>query len=297
MEYKFYESGKGFEKIQADLFNSNTGSNVSAEDIEKKILKNSKDPRLIRYAFTADNKPLAYIQASQVSTTIYYLGYPWATTDCPPEIQNKLFSDMLAHIKSRRPKEIQYWINHKWPKVKEFFTIQGFKLKVKGLDYSFDIEKLSKRTSDVSSIYTSRLATEIDIESLIELGRADKELHEAGLTEEFFQDYFKNKVLKDGHCIIVSDGKQDLSASAPLLDRPSSEEPYLFLRFTATRPGFEDTWSLLLPEIAKECIKAGWSKYPLHLSTDEGSTIANTLLKFEPSISENYSLYSLEINK
>ncbi|MHA2389134.1 MAG: hypothetical protein ACXACW_10490, partial [Candidatus Hodarchaeales archaeon] len=58
IEYTFYESGKGFERVQADLFNSNTRSNVSAEDIEQKIIRNKKDPRLLRYAFTAENKPL-----------------------------------------------------------------------------------------------------------------------------------------------------------------------------------------------------------------------------------------------
>ncbi len=297
IEYTFYESGKGFERVQADLFNSNTRSNVSAEDIEQKIIRNKKDPRLLRYAFTEENKPLAYIQASQVSSTIYYLGYPWCTTDCPPSVQEKLFSDMLTYLKSKKPKEIQYWIRFDWPQVKDFFLERDFKLKVKGLEYSFDIEKLSNQHIDQLSKYKSRLAAEDDINSLIDLGRSDKELHEAGLTEEFFQDYFKNKVLKDGHCIIISHDSQDVCASAPLLDQPSSDSPNLLLRFTATRPGYEEAWPLLLTEIAKECKKAGWTRHALHLNTDEGSNIATTLLQFGPTITENYSLFTLELSQ
>ncbi|PWI47164.1 hypothetical protein CEE45_13185 [Candidatus Heimdallarchaeota archaeon B3_Heim] len=287
----------GFERIQADLFNSNTGSNVSAVDIEQKIIKNKKDPRLLRYAFTDENKPLAYIQASQVSSKVFYLGYPWCTADCSPDVQNKLFSDMLVYLKSKNPDEIQYWIKTQWSKVREFFTERGFILKVKGLDYSFDIEKLSNQKLDDKTKYKSRLATTSDIDSLIELGRVDKELQEAGLTEEFFQDYFKNKVLKDGHCIIISQESQDVCASAPLLDQPSSDKPRLVLRFTATRPGFEDSWPLLLTDIARECKMAGWERYPLHFNTEEGSEIAKTLVQFKPKITDNYSLFTLELAK
>ncbi|MHA1976601.1 MAG: hypothetical protein ACW98F_07770 [Candidatus Hodarchaeales archaeon] len=295
--YKFYESGLGYERKQADLFNSNTGSDVRAEDLEQKIIREKKDPRLLRFAFTEENKALAYIQASQVSSTIYYLGYPWCTAECPPDVQDKLFSDMLAYLRSKNPKEIQYWIQSDWKKVREFFGKYGFKLKVKGLEYSFDIEKLSNHHLETKSSYISRLASENDIDSLVALGRVDKELQEAGLTEEFFQDYFKNKVLKDGHCIIVSQDSHDVSASAPLLDKTSSNSPKLLLRFTATRPGHENSWPLLLSEIAKECKKAGWTRFQLHLNTDEGSTIAKTLLQFKPEIKESYSLFALKFDQ
>ena len=69
---------------------------------------------------------------------------------------------------------------------------------------------------------------------------------------------------------------------------------YVFLRFSATRPGYEDAWPLLIIEISKECLVAGWN-LPLHLNTDENSPIAKNLYQFNPIISESYSLYALKI--
>jgi hypothetical protein len=83
-------------------------------------------------------------------------------------------------------------------------------------------------------------------------------------------------------------------ASAPLPEVDSDPPTYSFLRFSATRPGYEDAWPLLIVEIAKECLSAGW-EMPLRVNTQKDSIIAKSLLQFNPVISDSYSLYALKI--
>jgi hypothetical protein len=296
VRYEFYEPNKGYETIQADIFNQNTGGRVTGKEIEERILKEKKDPRLIRYAFDETQKPLAYIQASQVTSNVYFIGYPWGVASCPTEVQEKLFSDLLAYLRTKNPKEIQYWIQADWKEVKAFFISKGFKRKITGLTLKFDVRKVSEISINNQVKYKTRLATASDLDSLIELGSVDKELQEAGLNKEFFVDYFTNKVLKDGHCLIVSEKDIDIIASAPLIDETSTSKRVI-LRFTATRPGYNGGWPILIREMAKECIKAGWEDIPLQMHADEGGEVLKLLSEFQPSISESYSLFTLNFDE
>ena len=162
VRYETYEPGKGYPTIQAQIYNANTGGNISGEEIEQKIIREKKDPNLLRYAFNANGEPLAYIQASQVSSSIFYLGYPWSLPECPPAVQEKLFSDMLHYLKTKNPTEIQYWIKAEWKTQIEFFKSKGFQLKTRGLDLHFDTLTLSKASLEDATSYTSRLATKDD---------------------------------------------------------------------------------------------------------------------------------------
>jgi hypothetical protein len=291
-----YKPNKGYEDIQADLFSKNTGEIISGEELKQRYKKEKKDPNFLRYAFNDSGEPLAYIQASQVTSSVFYLGYPWSYPHCPPEVQEKLFTDMLDYIKGKNPKEIQYWINAEWTQVVEFFTQRDFKLRKKGFEYHFDMIELSKSTYEESTEFTARLATREDLETLFEIGKIDKGLQRAGLSSEFLKDYFANKVLKDGHCILVFKDSMIVCASAPLQEITPDTPKFIFLRFTATRPGFEEAWPVLVVEIAKECVAIGWTK-PLHINVESESKLAKILKQFNPKIKDSYSLYVLEFKK
>ena len=294
--FEYFEPNKGYEDIQADLFNRNTGEVVTGKELKQKYKKGKKDPKLLRYAFNDKGEPLAYIQASQVSSSVFYLGYPWSSPNCPPEVQEKLFTDMLNYLKEKNATEIQYWIKAEWKEVLEFFTKRNFQLHTQGLEYHFDMEKLSKSADEESTEFIARLATEKDLETLLEIGKLDKGLKRAGLSVEFLKDYYKNKVLKDGHCVLVFKDQMIVCASAPLPEITAKTPSYIFLRFTATRPGYEDAWPVLIVAIAKECIATGWTN-PLHINVESESKLAKILKRFDPKIKENYSLYVLKLNR
>jgi len=295
IRYEFYSPNKGYEEIQAKIFNINTNNKVTAEDIERKITKGKKNPKLLRYAFSAEGKPLAYIQASQVSSSVYYLGYPWCVADCPSHVQEKLFTDMLDFLKAKDLDEIQYWLSAAHKEGITFFESKGFNQQIRGQTYKFNIQKLNEYSLEPSQ-YTTRLATKEDIDLLVEIGTADKDLQQAGLTGDWLKDYFETKVLPDGHCIMVMQEKKIVCASAPLRD-PSKPEPnHVILRFTATKPGYDDAWPNLIVEIAKECIKAGWD-LPLHVNLEGETKVAKILLQLEPQISESYHLYVLNLKR
>jgi len=295
IRYEYYSPNKGYEEIQAHIYNINTKGVVTAKDIERKIMKVRKDPKLLRYAFSAEGKPLAYIQASQVSSSVYYLGYPWCIPDCPSSVQESLFTDMLEYLKAKDLDEIQYWLNATHKDGITFFESKGFVQQIRGVTYKFNIQKLSKLALEPSK-YTTHLATREDVEILVEIGTADKDLQQAGLTGEWLKDYFETKVLPDGYCIMVKEEGKIVCASAPLRDPMKPEPDHIILRFTATRPGYEDTWPYLIHEIAKECIKAGWD-LPLHVNLEDESKAANTLLQLKPKISESYHLYVLNLKR
>jgi NACalpha-BTF3-like transcription factor len=295
IRYEYYSPKKGYEEIQAHIYNTNTKGRVIAKDIEHKIMKEKKDPKLLRYAFSEEGKPLAYIQASQVSSSVFYLGYPWCLPDCPSSVQEKLFTDMLEYIKTKNIDEIQYWINAVHKEAIAFFEAKGFKQQIRGVTYKFNLQKLREHNLENPEKYSTHLATKEDVDLLVEIGTADKELQQAGLTGEWLRDYFETKVLTDGHCVIVKDKDKIISASAPLRD-PIRPESNIILRFTATRPGYEDVWPYLIVEIAKECIEAGWD-LPLHVNVEDESKVAAALLPLNPKISESYHLYVLNLKK
>ena len=295
IRYEYYSPKKGYEEIQADIYNINTIGVVTAKDIERKIMKTRKDPKLLRYAFSAKGKPLAYIQASQVSSSVYYLGYPWCIPECPSSVQEKLFTDMLEYLKAKDLDEIQYWLNASHTEGIAFFESKGFIQQIRGVTYKFNLQEIKDHPLEPSK-YTTHLATQEDVEILVEIGTIDKELQQAGLTGEWLKNYFETKVLTDGHCIMVKENSKIVCASAPLRDPHETDSNNIILRFTATRPGYEDAWPYLIVEIAKECIKAGWD-LPLHVNLEDQSKVANILLPLKPKISESFHLYALNLKR
>ncbi len=115
------------------------------------------------------------------------------------------------------------------------------------------------------------MATSKDLEYLYEISRVDPTLARELQTEEARESYFKDRVLKDGHAVLLFDEGKVIAASAPLRIEPDQllivgEEARVIMRFTAIRPGYQHAWKRLVYEIAKEIKAAGWSDTPLRTS-------------------------------
>ena len=104
INYKYWKKDAGFEELQAEIYNANNPEQqqpVTAKDIATRFKNEKIDPKTVRYAFM-DDKAIAYVQARDYEEPKEtHLGYPWALTDCPEEVQHKLFDEMLSYIKTR----------------------------------------------------------------------------------------------------------------------------------------------------------------------------------------------------
>ncbi len=282
VEYKKWESGQGLEEIQAQIYTEVSGLPARAEQIGPR--NDDRGKEATRYALTEDGKPLAYITSATDSDEPWrgFIGYPWSLKDCPREVKDKLFDDLLAHIYSiDGVKQVRtaVVVGSKTKKEQiEYFKEKGFVETERYYSYSkdLDIEKsaaidVKKKFDGKEAELTSRVATEDDIPALVELCLADSSIRGAFPTTEAFSAYFKDRVLKDGHCVMLFDGDKIVAASAPLKFAPDGnilkgdEERYI-MRFTASRPGYEFSWNRLAIEVAKECKSAGMTDFPLRTS-------------------------------
>ncbi|MFX0051481.1 MAG: hypothetical protein ACFFAJ_16980 [Candidatus Hodarchaeota archaeon] len=299
VQYCYYEKDQGLEELQVKIFNYNmralkTPDQVArAEEIKERYERENPDSKQIRFALTKDGKPLAYIQSRFSKENKVAIGYPWAMPECPKNVQEKLFDEMLSYLIKRRPKEINYWLYYKWEKQIDFFKRKHFVRKIKGIKYEFEIDKTS-RINLPDSIFTSRLATEEDLDSLIEISLLDEDMGNAGFTKNWLRKYFTDKVLPDGKCVLVFDqDAQIVCASAPLKQHNEIEGDYIILRFAATRPGYEEAWRVLINRIAKICVETGWiDTGPLVVfSGSDHVTFMNIIEKLQPIKKPSYDLY------
>ncbi|MFW9993983.1 MAG: hypothetical protein ACFFD4_18205, partial [Candidatus Odinarchaeota archaeon] len=264
-----YEPDKGLEELQARIYNDELKRNsrtafaaVTAEQIRQRYLAEKKDPKGVMYALKEDGSPLAYIQTSlSFNPPRTWIGYPWAMEDCPSEVQEKLFEDMLAHIRDKYPDNevVMGYLSDSWEKQIAFAESKGFVSIDKAHFYGLDTRKVSHETDQE---YTVKIGKQDDLDALVELSKADTELNAEFPDDEARIGYFKGRVLTEGHVILVFKDDQAVCASAPLRGFYRG----IFPRFAAIRPGFENAWKLLLKELAVHCREQGW-KEPLLLTS------------------------------
>lgn len=267
--YKNYLPNKGFDEIQAFIYNEvvkpYNGNTVTAEQIKKRHENNKPDYNGIRFALKPDGTPLAYIQYYYYAygnlNEKLYIGYPYAIEDCPTEIQEKLYSELLAYIKDKYPHEPIYmgYLDDKLTKIHQFAENKGFKIFDKQFEYAFDIGPLLNiKTKD----YEYTIATPDNLELLVEVGRSDPQLNQL-MSEENLRSYFMSKVLPDGHCVMLFKDNIVIAACAPLRNYRPGE---ILIRFTAIRQGHELSIKTLYQQLAKVCSQIGWSDEKLVLA-------------------------------
>lgn len=276
--YRSYEPEQGLDEFQARIYSEASGLPARAEEIRQRNL--SREPQMTRYALTEKGEPLAYITSRDSSSEVgrTYIGYPWALPGAPVEAQEKLFNDLLGYLKKREntleiatsivltakiaDKQIEYFQNKGFVEKQRLYRYN--------LDYDVNVVSSWKLTKEISA-FTSRVAATEDLNHLIELSQADPYLQPAFPTPETRESYFKDRVLKDGHAVIIFDKDQAVAASAALRFKPNQlfltgDEERTIMRFTALRPGYSHAWKRLLIEIAKEAKTAGWTNIPLRVS-------------------------------
>ena len=275
VNYRHYEPEQKLEEIRAEIYTAASGLPASPDII--RVQAQNSDPKLMRFAFTDKDEPLAYISASGSDTQPWTIGmgYPWALPGCPPAVQEKLFKDLVSYItENDKIQEIVTGVSLTSKIADEhirFFEKHGFTEKERVYLYAldYDVSEVSgwKLTKELRA-FRSRVATKKDVDRLIEVCQSDPNTRNAFPTQEAWKSYFEDRVLKDGHAVMVFEGDQVVAASAPLRFKPDGiflrgKDERIILRFRAVRPGFQAAWKRLLIEIAKEAVAAGWTDLPL----------------------------------
>ena len=303
VKYTKWEDNKGLEELQAEIYTEASGLPARPDEIRHRNNDRGADSTL--YALTEDGKPLAYVTSYRYDdgTDRAGIGYPWAMKDCPKEAQEKIFNDLLGHLKTQDDvKEIRISVGFN-SKISgdqiKFLEERGFSEVERAYRYTLDlaIEEASKMKLDAKAKGLKRKAATLDdVDTLIEVTRSDPQVRNAFPSDEAFREYFTDRVLKDGHCVILFDGDKAVAASAPLKLQPdgravTGDEERIIMRFTAVRPGHEYAWKRLVSEIAKEAKKAGWEATPIQVGygyTADG-VIAQGIADLRPEV-EPYSI-------
>ncbi|MHA2295950.1 MAG: hypothetical protein ACXAEU_03565 [Candidatus Hodarchaeales archaeon] len=285
--YKYYEPDQGLEELQAELYTKASGNPATADQIRERYKQEKIDPKTVWYALTEDGKLLAYVQARdylEVKET--HIGYPWALPDCPEGVQDKLFDELLDYIKQR---EETMTIRANAPADREniinFFKKRGLVEKSKGYRYEVNLKEVSK-TDYTEQEFTTRVATSDDLDLLVDLIKADGRFVSQFGSDDDIANYFKTKVFKDGHTVMVFKDETLVMATAPLvLKLPREKKESLIMRFHAYRPGNEKAYKPMLISLAKECVDTGYGiEKPLSafIGPSDG-TIASILEKHNPN--------------
>ena len=199
VNYRHYEPEQNLEEIRAKIYTTASGLSASADTIRIRAL--NSDPKLMRFAFTDKDDPLAYISASGSDAQPWTIGmgYPWALPGCPANVQDTIFKDLVNYLKENtKIQEIVTGVNLSSKIADEqirFFTKKGFTEKERIFLYAldYDVTEMSKwkLTKDIST-YRSRVATSKDVDQLIEVCLSDPLTRGAFPTQEAWKSYFTN---------------------------------------------------------------------------------------------------------
>ena len=268
--YKTYKPNKGFEQIQADIYNQAVkkykGQTVTAEQIAQRIktFDPPQDTDGLFFAFTQDNKPLSYIQYRFYEKTKLYIGHAWAVDDCPVDVQQAMYNKIIDYVKQKYPdnKEIYlgYIFDH-FTDVVSMIKSQGFEHYNSITFYSVKLEELARLEPD--SKFSSREAKPEELKLLLDLA-LDSNLKSMG--EKQLTSYFTDKVLKDGNCIILFEGDKAVASTALLNGYYDGKES--LARFVALRKGYKESYKSLLIHLAKYALGKGLN-LPIQTSIDD----------------------------
>ena len=279
VQYKNYEADQGLDELQAKIYTEASDLPATAEEIRARNIE--RDQKMTRYALKEDGSPLAYVTCRDSSSEHgrTYIGYPWTLADCPKEAQQKLFSEQLDYLKKREETKSIGSTVVMGSKIAEkqlkFLYKHGFREEDQIYFYNkdLDVKKVSKwELNDEESSYTAKTATTEDVEGMMELIQSDSYIRNAFPNEDAKKTYLVDRVLKDGHAVIILKDNKMVAASAALKITPDSpllsgDEDRYIMRFSAIRPGYKGAWKRLVVEIAKECVASKLVDVPFRLRT------------------------------
>ena len=273
--YKFYEPDNDYEQIQADLYNNAIGKygtpgNATADQIKERYRVEGFDNKGVQYAFD-DDKPIAYIQTRKVvETKQVYIGYPWSTIDCPEEVKDHMFKNMVNYLYTRDPeyKIVCGVIQDSWTDIRDFLKKYNCTVETEYKTYLLDITNLSKLDN---SGYTSKIGTSDDEEALFELCMSEPGFSDTFPNEEAVKSFVKD-VLKELETILIYKNDELVSSGAVFSYEPDRNN-IINTRFTATADYKFEYWKAYVIEIAKRLKKKGldgmkftlFDRQPVHL--------------------------------
>lgn len=265
--YRKFQPNEGLEEIQAEIFV--TAQNripdrdypVPPKDEVVKQIKerNENDPpdvNAFRYALTSDGKPLAYVQSHFMNRfNATEISYPHAMDECPPEVQDKLFKEVLNYIVDRdKDKGDNHQIiaggvyQSKRKAEITFLKSNGFKVDRKYITYRYNPENLEFKGEEKYTLRKGDLTNETDLTALIELGRVDETALEAFPEEEQLKRYYGNIQNRPLKTLLIFENELIVAAGA--IRAEEGQNP--MVQFTFYRPGYEPAWKLLVTKIAKQ---------------------------------------------
>jgi hypothetical protein len=252
--YKNYEPNKGFDEIQANIYNEAVkpynGSTVTAEQIKERHERNKPDFNGIQYAFTDENIPLAYIQYHYYNSLSerLYIGYPWSVEDCSKEIQEEMYQNLVNYVKTKYPGEPIFmgFFSSKYKKVSQFALEHGFVKNHENFIYEGVIQYLSNLSNNELEW---KAASEQDLDLLLDLSQTDPDISK-DMTKSQFEKYLTGRVFPDGHCFMLLESNRAVAACAPL----KLQESVVFMRFSAVRDGRVDYFRKLTIQFSQYLI-------------------------------------------
>lgn len=260
INYRTYEPNQGLEEYQAKIFNHANNRNVTAKEIQERFEREKIDPKTVRYAFSKEDKPLAYVQARDypgIGET--HIGYPWTMPECPPEVKNKLYDDLLAYVKTRKT-DLKLKMNVQADRV-DFAKERGFKEERQFIQYKIKFDSL-KNYNPSDSNYILRKATEDDLEG-IKNGYVEGYNITNPTEIERITNYTKDR-FKENHLIVATHNNAIIGAAAPFVEEgePSPENKgQLRLRFLFSLKGHESSIPLLFKKSMELGQEANWDNH------------------------------------
>ena len=304
-DYKYWKAGQKYEEVQAKIYTEISGLPANPEEIGPRNDRRGEDAT--RYAFTKEGEPLAYITSDMIDENLgqVLVGYPWSLPKCPVEVKDKLLNDMIEYWKNKDGiREIQTSVDLRSKTSSEqiaYFKKHGFAQIESAFFFAkdFDVEATSSLEYEGSAdALAAKIASDDDLETLIAITKADPRMSQAFPNDDAYVPYFKDRVLKDSHAVILYDGEKAVAASAPLLFKPDGriligDEDRVIMRFASILPDYNHAWKRLLTEIAKEAKNAGWAKTPIRalFGFRTQDRLAQAMSEIIPEIQETNSIF------
>lgn len=294
MDYiiKTYNSDStiNFDEVQATIYNSvvkkYTGDIVTAEELRKRTFLDKFDPSGMMFAFTKDNKPLAYIRYHQYPSGSLYIGYPWAVPDCPADIQEKLFTDLKIYLKKKFP-DREYarmgLADNKITSFHEFARKNNFEKDYWEEEYYIDVEKFSSINLGDFSYREAALA---DLDLMTDLAMEDFGFYgqEKYLNKQETRKYLTNEVFKDEICVLLLKDSTIIGFAGSLQHKQWNNSLFTFIKCESLKKEFEDQRFLIYVTLAKLFYDKGLTEEKIFCSKD--NTENNLLEYLEKSSAE-----------
>ncbi|PWI47817.1 hypothetical protein CEE45_09910 [Candidatus Heimdallarchaeota archaeon B3_Heim] len=267
VEYRKFQPNEGLEEIQAEIY-VNAQKRIpdrdypvpTVEEVVQQIKTRNEtdapDVNAIRYALTKDSKPLAYVQSHITNRyNATEVSFPHAMENCPTEVQDKLFQDVVDYVVDRdKDKGPDHQIiaggiyRSKMKQEIAFLKSHNFVVNRKYLTYRYNTGSLELEGEEKFTVRKGDLTDETDLAALMEVGRLDETALEAFPKEEQLKRYYENIQRNPLKIILVFEG--DLIVAAGAIRAEENQDPSVQLTFY--RPGKESAWKLLMTKISKE---------------------------------------------